>query len=166
MAVLWEAQLVRLPQTHTHTDRYLHFKSHHDKKHKIRTAATLLHRVTRLPKTVEGKAIETKNVVEALKSNGHPTKFIADVQRRQKETKVTPESEELVREFCALIDRPTTPSGYAVLPNIKSLTEPLARVLRKRNIKVCKNKPTRTLQEEIQTSPEDRSGLKPKSRPT
>ena len=52
----------------THPDRYLHFKSHHDKKHKIGTAATLLHRATRLPYTVEGKAIETKNVVEALKS--------------------------------------------------------------------------------------------------
>ena len=72
----------------THPDRYLHFKSHHDKKHKISTAATLLHTAIRLPNTVEGKAIETNNVVEALKSNGHPTTFTADVQRRQKKTKV------------------------------------------------------------------------------
>ena len=50
----------------THTDNYLHFKSHHDKKHKISTAATLLSRATSIPNTVEGKANETKNVVDAL----------------------------------------------------------------------------------------------------
>ena len=41
-----------------------------------------------------------------LKSNGYPTKFIADVQRRQKKTKVTPQPEGLVSEFFALLDRP------------------------------------------------------------
>ena len=85
-------------------------------------------------------------------------KFIADVQRRQKKTKVTPEPEELVREFFALVDRPTTPTGYAVLSYTKGLTEPLTRVLRKHDIKVS-NKPTRTLQQEF-PSPKDRPETK------
>ena len=76
------------------------------------------------------------------------------MQRRQKKTKVTPEPEELVCEFCALADRPTTPTGHAVLPYIKCLTEPLTRVLRKYDIKVY-DKPTKTLQQEF-PSPKDR----------
>ena len=79
---------------------------------------------------------------------------IADVRRRQKKTKVTPQPEELVCKFFALLDRPTTPTGYAVLPYIKGLTEPLSRVLQKHDIKFS-NKPTRTLQQEI-SSPKDR----------
>ena len=58
----------------THTDRYLDFNSHHDKKHKVSTAATLLHRALSLPNTIEGK------VYSALQSNGYPSKFIYDVQ--------------------------------------------------------------------------------------
>ena len=81
---------------------------------------------------------------------GHRT----DVQRRQKKTKVTPQPEELVRQFFALVDRPTTLTGYAVQPYIKGLTEPLIRVLRKHGIKFS-NKPTRTLQQEF-PSPKDR----------
>ena len=38
----------------THTDRYLDYHSHHDKKHKISTAVTLLHRATTRPNT-EGR---------------------------------------------------------------------------------------------------------------
>ena len=35
----------------THTDRYLDFHSHHDKRHKISTASTLLRRAKRIPNT-------------------------------------------------------------------------------------------------------------------
>ena len=132
----------------THTDKYLDFKSHHDKKHKISTAATLLHRATRTPNTVEGKASETKKVFEALMSNGYPMKFIKDVQKRQIKTETVPEPEELVREFFASVDPPLTSIGYAVLPYIKGLTEPLTRVLRKHDIKVF-NKPVKTLQQDF-----------------
>ena len=45
-----------------HTDKYLDFKSHHERKHKIYTVATLLHRATRTLNTVEGKDIELKKV--------------------------------------------------------------------------------------------------------
>ena len=39
----------------THTDRYLDYTSHHEKNHKLSTAATLLHRASNLPNTEEGK---------------------------------------------------------------------------------------------------------------
>ena len=85
----------------------------------------------------------------------NPRKFITDVQKRQRKTDMTPEPEELVREFFASVDPPTTSSGYAVLPHIKGLTEPLTRVLRKyHDIKVS-NKPVRTLQQDF-PSPKDR----------
>ena len=87
-------------------------------------------------------------------SNGYPRKFITDVQKRQRKKDMIPEPEELVREFFASVDPLTTSSGYAVLPYIKGLTEPLTRVLRKYDIKVS-NKPVRTLQQDF-PSPKDR----------
>ena len=46
------ADIYRKP---THTDRYLDFHSHHDRKHKISTAEALLHRALNLPNTQVGK---------------------------------------------------------------------------------------------------------------
>ena len=50
----------------THTDRYLDFSSHHDKRHKISTAETLLHRAINLPNTSQGKNTEINHVTDAL----------------------------------------------------------------------------------------------------
>jgi hypothetical protein len=51
----------------THTDRYLHFDSHRDERHKISTeSSTLLRRASHVPNSKEGKAQETKYVTEAL----------------------------------------------------------------------------------------------------
>ena len=85
-------------------------------------------------------------------SNGYPRKFITDVQKRQRKTDMIPEPEELVREFFASVDSPTTSSGYAVLDT--SLT----RVLRKYDIKAS-NKPVRTPQQDF-PSPKDRPKIK------
>jgi len=43
----------------THTDRYLDFSSHHELKHKISTASTLLLRASSLPSSHDGKTRET-----------------------------------------------------------------------------------------------------------
>ena len=75
-------------------------------------------------------------------SNG--MKFVTDVQKKPTKTEMIPKPEELVREIFASFDPPVTSSGYAVLPYIKRLTEPLSRVLQKYHIKVF-NKPVRTL---------------------
>ena len=69
------ADIYRKP---THTDRYLDFHSHHDRKHKISTAEALLHRALNLPNTQVGKTRETASVCAALHSNGYPKKIAAD----------------------------------------------------------------------------------------
>ena len=43
----------------THTDRYLDFSSHHDKRHKISTAETLLYHAIKLPSTSQGKMLKS-----------------------------------------------------------------------------------------------------------
>ena len=140
----------------THTDRYLDYNSHHDKKHKISTAATLLRRASQLPNTEKGKTAEMNRVTNALTSNGYPSKFISSIKTRllKKATDVVPIPEELVGQFFALVEPPTPRSGYAVLPYINGLTEPLTRILKKHEIKVF-NKPLKTLQQEFR-SPKDR----------
>lgn len=51
----------------TCTDRYLDFNSHHDKKHKVSTAATLLHGALNLPMNKpEAKEHELNHVYVAL----------------------------------------------------------------------------------------------------
>ena len=59
----------------TNTDRYLDFSSHHEIKHKVSAASTLLFRAANLPSTCEGNARETSHVTEALKDNGYPNIF-------------------------------------------------------------------------------------------
>ena len=53
----------------THTDRYLDFSSHHDKRHKISTAETLLLRAIKLPSTPQEKNTEINHVFDALRAN-------------------------------------------------------------------------------------------------
>ena len=52
--------------------------------------------------------------------------------------KTTPSlAEELVKTFFELIEPSEPCIGYATLPYIKEITEPLSRTLRKHNIKIC-----------------------------
>ena len=56
----------------THTDRYLDFNSHHDFKHKISTARTLINRLQTLPNTYTGKQDELNHITTSLKCHGCP----------------------------------------------------------------------------------------------
>lgn len=54
----------------THTDRYLDFSSHHQIKHKISTASTLLFQASNLSSSYEGKTRETNHFRVVLEANG------------------------------------------------------------------------------------------------
>jgi hypothetical protein len=66
----------------------------------------------------------------------------------------TPSPEELVREFFERVVDWDTKVGYAVLPYIKGLTEPLKRLLKPYNIQAT-TKPIHTF-EQMLPSPKDR----------
>ena len=117
----------------THTDRYLDYTSHHDLKHKISTANTLINRSLNLPTTEDGKLKELQHVSAALVSNGYPKTIISKVIKTQTE-KATPGPEKLVRTFFELIEPSEPCAGYATLPYIRGITEPLSRTLKKHNI--------------------------------
>ncbi|KAL9960202.1 hypothetical protein ACROYT_G033624 [Oculina patagonica] len=131
----------------THTDRYLDFRSHHDREHKISTTATLLHRALKLPNSESGKAREIDLISITLQSNGYPPKVTADIIRKKSSTPPTPSPEELVGMFFSWAD-PMNSQSFAVLPYIKGITEPLTRILKSHDIRVT-NKPIKTLQQEF-----------------
>ncbi|XP_068761831.1 uncharacterized protein [Montipora capricornis] len=141
----------------THTDRYLDFFSHHDKRHKTSTAETLLHRATNLPSTKQGKEKELIHVIDALRSNNYPQNVISNILKKKSSTQQTnpiPTPEELVCMFFKWV-APSEFSNYAVLPYIYGISQPLTRLLRKHDIRVV-SKPFKTLQQEFPS---------PKSRP-
>ena len=84
----------------THTDRYLDFSSHHDKRHKISTAETLLHRAIKLSSTSQGKNAEINHA--ALRVNNYPSYVISNILKRKfskPSTHAIPTPEELVCMF-------------------------------------------------------------------
>ncbi|XP_068735283.1 uncharacterized protein [Montipora capricornis] len=142
----------------THTDRYLDFSPHHDKRHKISTAETLLHREIKLPSTPQGKNTEINHVFDALQANNYPSFVISNILKRKfskPPTHATPSPEELVGMFFKWFAPQENPNGFAVLPFINGVTQPLTRILRRHDIRVV-NKPLKTLQQEF---------LSPKFRP-
>lgn len=106
----------------THTDRYLDFSSHHDKKHKISTASTLLFRASSLPTSHEGKIRETSHVIAALEANGYPSSVISTILNKKPPSPTVPTPEELVSMFFKWVDPPDTHKGFACLPYISGLS--------------------------------------------
>ena len=87
-----------------------------------------------LPTTEESKCQELNYVREALTSNGYPQTLISRIIKTQTE-KATPSPEELVRTFFESVEPTTSYNGYATLPYIKGVTEPISITLRKHDIK-------------------------------
>ena len=96
----------------THTDKYLHFNSHHPSQHKRLVARTLLDRARKIPSTEDDKLSEVQHVVDALTINGYTDSFIRSCQNTTTPTpEVQPQSQ--------------TRKGFVALPYIKGISEKL-----------------------------------------
>ena len=80
----------------THTHRYLDFNSHHDIKHKISAARTLIHRALTLPSTHASKQDELNHTRTTLKCNRYPDKVVKQILRDSTPNTIVPSPEELV----------------------------------------------------------------------
>ena len=131
-----ETSVFRKP---THTDKYLAFDSHHLICHKKSVAKTLLRRADCSPSSPDSKAEERNYVSNDLKANGYTKAFLCNCQKPVTTSNTLDERE------------PAT--GFAVIPYIQGVTEPIKRILNSRNIKVAQN-PFQTLGH-IFSKPED-----------
>ncbi len=86
----------------THTDRYLDYSSHHDNRHKISAATTLINRSLNLPSiSEEGKVRELNHVNEPLTANGYPQRLVSRLIQEQKSNSI-PCPEDLEERFLNL----------------------------------------------------------------
>ena len=86
-------------------------------------AKTLLRRADCQPSSLDSKAEERKHVSNVLKANGYTKAFLRNCQKPVK-TSSTPNERE-----------PAT--GFAVIPYIQGVTEPIKRILNSHNVKVA-----------------------------
>ena len=107
----------------THIDKYLAFDSQHPICHKKSVAKTLLRRADCLPSSLDSRAEERKYVSNVLKANGYTKTFLRNC-RKPVTTSSTPDKRE-----------PAT--GFAVIPYIQGVTEPIGRILNSHNVKVA-----------------------------
>jgi len=105
----------------THTDRYLDFYLHHEKKHKISTASTPVNCASNLPSIPVGKSKQLIYVAFALESISYPQSFISNILRKKSLPEITPSPEELAGMFSKWADPSNSYRGFAVLPYIKGL---------------------------------------------
>ncbi len=108
----------------THTDKYLSYNSHHPVSHKKSVAKTLLQRAEHLPSNSDSQANEREYVLNILRENNYPKDFLKNCLnpsacRNQNNS-----------------EGDTSIKGYAVVPYIQGVTEPIKRILSNCNIKV------------------------------
>ena len=108
----------------THTDKYLSYDSHHPVSHKRSVAKTLLQRAESLPSNSDSQANEREYVPNILGENNYPKRFLnclrSPVCRNQNNS-----------------EGDTSVKGYAIVPYIQGVTEPIKRILSNCNIKVA-----------------------------
>ena len=117
-----ETDVYRKP---THTDKYLSYDSHHPVSHKRSVAKTLLQRAESLPSNSDSQANEREYVLNILGENDYPKRFLNDCMR----SPVCRNQNNSEGEISA--------KGYAIVPYIQGVTEPIKRILSNCNIKVA-----------------------------
>ena len=115
----------------THTDRYLHFDSHHPQSHKQSVVRTLFSRAESLSSCPSLKSIEELHVSKALQDNGYPERFIHS-SRLPRPRPISPAETEGLTTL--------------TLPYLKGPSEPIRRVLEPLNVRTF-FRPTRTLRQ-------------------
>ena len=81
--------------------------------------------------------------------------LISNILKKKSTSEVIPSPEELVGMFFKWTDPPDSQNGFAILPYIKGVTEPLTRILNNNGIQTT-TRPVKTVQQEFAS---------PKSRP-
>ena len=113
----------RFKRQYQELDKCLAFDSHHPICHKKSVAKTLLRRADCLPSSLDSKAEERKYVSNVLKANGYTKTFLRNCQKP-------------VTTSNALDEREPA-NGFAVIPYIQGVTEPIKRILNSQNVKVA-----------------------------
>ena len=108
----------------THTDKYLSFNLHHSRSHKTSIVTTLFHRADNLTSNNDARESECQYVTKVLKENC-PKSFLYDCLRCPTLTDCnSPEGDSAVK-------------GFAIVPYIQGIVEPIRRVLNNCGIKVA-----------------------------
>jgi hypothetical protein len=102
----------------THTDKYLSYDSHHPVSHKRSVAKTLLQRAESLPSNSDYQANEREYVLNILGGNDYPKRFLNDCLRSP------------VCKNQNNSEGDTSVKGYAIVPYIQVVTEPIKRILK------------------------------------
>ena len=127
----------------THTDKYLSINSHHPRSHKKSVVTTLFQRAENLTSDNDD---ERQYVTNVLKEHNYPKSFLYDCLGR------------LTLNDCNYPEGDSAVKGFAIVPYIQGIAEPIRKVLNNCGIRVAL-KLFRTLKHfcETQGSRSDRS---------
>ena len=114
----------------THRSKYLDFHSHSPAQSKRAVVKTLMDQAKCIPSTAAQRQKEKWRVVNDLKANGYPERFIKSSGESNR-TNTQPRTQE-------------NPKAYASIPYIKGVLERVRRILSRENVKTA-FKPMQTL---------------------
>ena len=143
----------------THTDKYLHYESHHSSQHKASVPQTLFTRASRLTTTPEDEERETGKIERALVRNHYPKRMVRRIHRRVKNRERLRMGEGGGSERVGR-EQEEDKRVYVSIPYIQGVSEQVTRVLRP-YAKVS-TRPAANLSARL-VKPKDKLGIKEKA---